>query len=221
MKLADIVVDRVVLSDFEENAYIVSPKNSSDCVIIDPGMEAQPLVDYIKAHNLTPKALLLTHGHWDHIGGIDLMKEIWPETAILIDEKESDKLSNPNGNLTAFFGFKAVVNHSCTTLVDGEEFEVAGLKFKTLETPGHTCGHVVFLLETEEKPIMFCGDLVFAGSIGRSDFPDGNFDTLINSLARKIIPLPKETLIFPGHGPSTTLQNEIRYNPYFSSEYLK
>ncbi len=220
MRFADVVINSVVLSDFEENAYIVSRKDSTECVVIDPGMEAKPLVKYLQDRNLSPQALLITHGHWDHIGGIDLLSSYWKDIPVFIGAKEAYKLGDPNGNLTTYFGFSATVARIPCELSDGKEFEVAGLRFKVLETPGHACGHVVYLLETQERPILFSGDLIFAGSIGRSDFPDGNFATLINSIATKIIPLPSETLIYPGHGPSTTLQNEKRFNPYFSKEYL-
>ncbi len=214
MKFADVVLSKVILSDFQENAYIVALKDRSDCVVVDPGMTPDRLLSFLESKNLTPKALLITHGHWDHIGGVAQMRKRWNDVKIYIGEKERDKLTDPVGNLSSMFGFPMTTYDADKTVVDGESFEIAGLTFKTLDVPGHSRGHVAYLLETEERPIVFCGDAVFAESVGRTDFADGDGPTLIRSIRSKLLTLPNETLLCPGHGPETTVQNEKRYNPF-------
>ncbi len=214
MKLEDIVLKRFVLSDFEENAYVVSLKGRDDCVVIDPGMGAERIVEFLQQNRLTPRAILVTHGHWDHIGGIASIREVWKDASIFIGEKERSKLTNPNGNLSGAFGFPTTTYDADKLLRDDEIFSVAGLTFKALEVPGHSAGHVVYLLELDEVPFVFCGDVVFAGSIGRTDFADGDYSLLIKKIKEKIFPLADETFLYPGHGPNTTLKKEKRSNPF-------
>ncbi len=214
MKLEDIVLKRFVLSDFEENAYVVSLKGRDDCVVIDPGMGAERIVEFLQQNRLTPRAILVTHGHWDHIGGIAAIRGIWKDASIYIGAKERSKLTDPNGNLSSAFGFPLTTCDADKLLQDDENFEVAGLTFQALEVPGHSAGHVVYLLELEEVPFVFCGDVVFAGSIGRTDFADGNYSLLVKKIKEKIFPLSDETFLYPGHGPNTTLKKEKRTNPF-------
>ena len=214
MKLEDIVLKRFVLSDFEENAYVVSLKGRDDCVVVDPGMGAERIVEFLQQNRLTPRAILVTHGHWDHIGGIAAIRGIWKDASIYIGAKERSKLTDPNGNLSSAFGFPLTTCDADKLLQDDENFEVAGLTFQALEVPGHSAGHVVYLLELEEVPFVFCGDVVFAGSIGRTDFADGNYSLLVKKIKEKIFPLSDETFLYPGHGPNTTLKKEKRTNPF-------
>jgi len=216
MKLEDIVLKRFVLSDFEENAYVVSLKGRDDCVVIDPGMGAERIVEFLQQNRLTPRAILVTHGHWDHIGGIAAIRGAWKDAPIFIGVNERSKLTDPNGNLSSVFGFPMTTCDADKILQDDETFKVAGLTFQALEVPGHSCGHVVYLLNLEEVPFVFCGDVLFAGSIGRTDFADGDHDLLIGKIKEKIFPLSDETFLYPGHGPNTTLKKEKRANPFLA-----
>jgi len=216
MKLEDIVLKRFVLSDFEENAYVVSLKGRDDCVVIDPGMGAERIVEFLQQNRLTPRAILVTHGHWDHIGGITAIRGAWKDAPIFIGENERSKLTDPNGNLSSVFGFPMTTCDADKVLQDDETFKVAGLTFQALEVPGHSCGHVVYLLNLEEVPFVFCGDVLFAGSIGRTDFADGDHNLLIGKIKEKIFPLSDDTFVYPGHGPSTTLKKEKRANPFLA-----
>lgn len=217
MRFADLQIRRAVLSDFQENAFVVSVAGRDDCVVVDPGMEPEPLIQALQNAKLQPKAILVTHGHWDHVGGIAELREIWPDATIFIGENESWKLTDPNGNLSAAFGFPMTTCAADRLLKDGETFDVAGLSFKALEIPGHSRGHVVYLLETDAAPVVFCGDVVFSGSVGRSDFPDGNAADLVRGIREKILTLPDAALLFPGHGPKTTVGAERKYNPFLQN----
>lgn len=197
------------------NSYVVAANaTTSECVLVDPGLEPEPLVTYLQGYKLAPVAALITHGHCDHIGGLNRIKELWPEIKIYIGENERDALLNPLANLSRFFGDAVVAPDADVLLKDGDVFTVAGLTFKTLEIPGHTRGHVVYLLELADKSIVFCGDVVFAGSVGRTDLPGGDQNALLTSIAAKLLPLSDSTVLWPGHGPATTIGEERRCNYY-------
>lgn len=217
MLSSDVVIERFVLSDFQENAYVISTSRSSDCVIVDPGMEPEALIRSIREKQLTPQAILITHGHWDHIGGVSQIKAQWPDAQVIIGKNERDKLTDPFGNLSAHFGFSATTCDSDRELQDGEEFSVAGVSFKALEVPGHSRGHLVYILETDDRPLVFCGDLIFAGGVGRTDFADGDMKSLLTSIFEKIFTLPDDARLLPGHGPATTVISEKKHNPYLNS----
>lgn len=221
MKTINVVIQKIVLSDFQENAYIVSLNRSSnaDCVIIDPGMDPEPLISFLQKNNLTPKSILITHGHWDHIGGISLVRQKWNDVLIYVGINERSKLHDPDENLSSYFGFPKVTQDADYVLHDGEQFETAGLSFKALEVPGHSKGHLAYLLETSDQSIVFCGDVIFAGSVGRTDFPDGNMVMLIDSIREQILSLPDDTILYPGHGPSTTVHMEKQNNPFLQRSF--
>ena len=203
MKLADISISTFVLSDFNENCYLVHLKGETDCFIIDPGDEPGEVIDAIKEQNLNPKAILITHGHCDHIGGIAAIRNVWPEIPILIGELERRKLTTPSANLSALFNRPLVAPEATKTLTDGEEFNLAGIAIKAILIPGHSSGHMVYLLQTEDRKLVFVGDVVFKDGIGRSDFPDGNQYELIDGIQKSLMTLPMNTLLYPGHGEFT------------------
>jgi len=157
---------------------------------------------------------LLTHGHVDHIAGVQGLREIWPEIPILIGVGDAPMLTDPQLNLSAPFGMPVTAPAATQTLNHLERLVLAGITLEVREIPGHSPGHVVFIHADGNPPVVFGGDVLFQGSIGRTDFPGGDQKLLIDGIHRHLFDLPENTLVFPGHGPTTTIGQEKRENPY-------
>ncbi|MFC4060382.1 MBL fold metallo-hydrolase [Planomonospora corallina] len=209
---------------FQTNCYVVAPAAGEECVIVDPGQNAVgDLDDVLREHRLKPVAVLVTHGHIDHMwsvapvcGARDVPAWIHPE--------DRDLLSDPGKGLSLmarqqlFGGLTFTEPDDVRELADGEVLRLAGMELVVDHTPGHTRGSVTFRLpRTDEIPdVMFSGDLLFAGSIGRTDLPGGDYPTILRSLAGTCLPLPDDTVVLPGHGPQTTIGTERATNPYLA-----
>lgn len=199
---------------FGENTYIAHLDGRSDCILIDPGFEPEPIFEYLTQHGLVPAAIVCTHGHSDHIAGNGAMKSRWPDCPIVIGELDAAKLTDPHLNLSAPFGFKVTSPPADRTLREGERFDVAGIELDVYETPGHSIGHIVLVCKQVMPWQVFGGDVLFAGGVGRTDFPDGSFETLRAAINNKLFTLPDDTIVLPGHGPPTTIGEEKRTNPF-------
>lgn len=210
----DLKLGRIVSAPFDENTYVAHLTGRNDCVVFDPGFEPQAIIDYLEENGLTPAAIICTHGHSDHIAGNQTLKNRWPACPLIIGEGDAEKLTDPNLNLSAPFGVKLVSPPADRLLREGETFEAAGIQFEILEAPGHSIGHIVLVCRQTEPWYVFGGDVLFAGSVGRTDFPDGNFDDLQNAIHQKLFTLPEDTIVLPGHGPETTIGREKRSNPF-------
>ena len=196
------IVDTYALGPTQTNCYVVrADESSTEAVVVDPGYEGL-------APNFDLAAILVTHCHWDHLGGIAALAES-KGAPVYMPEREAAVLENPQ----AFFPGQPIRPYSPDVRLQGDEtFELAGLTFETLSVPGHSPGHVAYATDGA----VFSGDVLFAGGVGRTDLPFGDWDTLVESIRMLFEQLPPETVVYPGHGPQTTLGAERERNPFLA-----
>ena len=204
----------VLCLPFDQNAYLVWLQDLKDCVVVDPGLEPQKILDALDERGLHPAAILNTHGHIDHIGGNAALKDRWPDCPVVIGAGDAAMLTDPERNLSAPFGLPLAGPAADATVDDGDLYQAAGIGWRVLSIPGHTPGHVVYVAEGHEPAAVFVGDVIMAGSVGRTDFPGGSHEQLIAGIRSKLFTLPDDTLLLPGHGPTTTVGEEKRTNPF-------
>ena len=204
------------------DCYVIAPESGGPAVIVDAPPDIDAVARLLTAHDLVPVALLVTHGHVDHAGGAAGVVERTGVSAYL--HPDDDYLvSDPATQLRSIFGFvppgaeEFAPPERYVDLAHGQHLAFAGFDFEVRHTPGHTLGHCVFVVQQEG--LVFSGDQLFAGSIGRSDLPGGDFGTLMASMRTQVMTLPDETRVLPGHGPETTIGRERTVNP-FILEYL-
>lgn len=218
-----MLVEGVPLWLAQTNAWIVAPHGlGGECVLVDAPPEPSAILALLEEHGLRLVALLATHGHVDHIGGIPTVVAASPgPVPVHLHDGDRHMLADPVGTGTllgqalAATGLDVRPPELVHGLDDGQRVSGAGMTFTALHTPGHTRGSTCFLLEVDgEAPILFSGDHLFKGSIGRTDLPGGSHEDLLASMAEKILPLADEVNVLPGHGPTTTVGHERRTNPF-------
>lgn len=208
--MADLKVKRRVLSACQTNCYYVYREGADDIVIIDPGSNGEIVYDDIKGLGFEKVAgILLTHGHGDHTGGARRLKELGG-AKIYAYEDEAEILKDPEKNLSGWFG-TAYGFEADEYFHDKQTFTMAGVTFTVFYTPGHTKGGCCYYVE--EDGVLFCGDTIFNGSVGRTDFYSGSINELARSIRDRILTLPDETKLYSGHGDRTTVEYERKYNP--------
>lgn len=206
-------IDRLILGDFQTNCYVVRQDEAAvDCVIIDPGLDSDQLLSFLSQHNLHPVVVVLTHGHVDHIAGVPALRQQYPKIKVYVHKADAGQLTDAEANLSAAFGSVIELEPAEVQVREGDMIDEAGVKLKVLHTPGHTLGGIC--LYAESAGVVFSGDALFADSIGRSDFPGGDMDQLLDSIRTKLYPLPDKTVVYPGHGMRTTIGREKRANPF-------
>ena len=194
----------------ETNCYIALNPQNKEAVIVDPGDNAPKIIETCGKLGASVKAILLTHGHFDHIMGVQGVKKEY-DIPIYASKDEVEVLVNPQINVSTMMG--AYLSMKADELFsDGDVLELAGMKLKVISTPGHTIGSVCFYME--EEKVLISGDTLFEASVGRSDFPTGSSRQLIESIKTRLFVLPDDTYVFPGHGGTTTIAYEKAHNPF-------
>ena len=206
--MGKLTIQSFAVMPFDENCYVVSD-DTGEGVVIDPGGMAKEILAYIREAKLSIKAVLDTHGHCDHIGANDAIRDA-TETPLYIHKEDGAMISDIRLNLSAFMGFKVISRPAEHLLSEGDKISFGNSELEVIHTPGHTKGGVCFVGDG----VAFTGDTLFAGSIGRSDFPGGSEVELIGNIKKKLLALPDETKVYSGHGPSSEIGWERKCNPY-------
>lgn len=215
--MAEYTIESVESQPFAQLSYILWRRDRHEAIVIDPGFDTESILNRLTAGNLSVSAIFNTHGHVDHIAGNEAMKEAFPEVPLLIGRNEVGLLRDANANMSAPFGVPITSPDADRLVDDGERLEVAGFRFEVREIPGHSPGSVVFICDDFDTPFVFGGDVLFAGSIGRTDF-GGNMPQLLQGIRAKLFSLPDRAVIYPGHGPATTIGEEKRSNPFLRQQ---
>lgn len=203
-------IETYVVGSVQTNCYFAINEDTKETLIVDPGASAGRLAEILKQEQLKPVAILLTHGHFDHAGGA---AELAAHFGIKVyaEEHEKETLDTPSLNLSSWDG-RALTYHADEFFRDEQEIDLAGFHIRVFHTPGHTVGGCCYYFPYQNT--LFSGDTLFHMSVGRTDFPRGSMSDIVRSIREKILPLPDETAVYPGHNDETTVGTERMYNPY-------
>ena len=200
------------LGMWQTNSYLLTAEETEKCWIIDAGFDPERLVADIKSAGLVPEYLVYTHAHLDHIAGTAVIREAFPGIKTVISTEEASFLGDPAKNLSSGAGMTVTADDADMVVEDGDSLEFEGLSFRIIATPGHSPGGIC--VYQEEGGLLFSGDTLFQGSVGRYDFPTSDGEALFDSIRRKLLPLPDGVKVFPGHGGATTIGDEKANNPF-------
>jgi glyoxylase-like metal-dependent hydrolase (beta-lactamase superfamily II) len=208
-------IEFVESAPFAENAYVLWRPGGSAALVVDPSFDVGSILAILNREKLEPVAILNTHGHADHIAGNEVMKGRFPDSPLIIGVNDAALLGDTRANLSAGFGMPIVSPPADRTVQHGERLELAGFAFEVREIPGHSPGSVVYAcLEDFEPGFVLGGDVLFAGSVGRTDLEYGDGPLLFAGIKAKLFDLPDATRVYPGHGPMTTIGRERATNPF-------
>lgn len=204
---------QIPLGPVQTNCYVLTKEDSS-CLIVDPGAEGEKLIKFLRERGLKPVGIMLTHAHFDHIGAVDSIRDEYKVQAY-VHVNEKDWLTSPALNCSEFMRIgKVQVREADVTISGEQELTIGSFAFQVFETPGHSPGSVSLYFENDG--IVLVGDALFNGSIGRTDLPGSNHEHLFNSIHEKLLVLPEETIVLPGHNSVTTIGNEMNSNPFLN-----
>jgi glyoxylase-like metal-dependent hydrolase (beta-lactamase superfamily II) len=205
-----MIFETVIVSPMEVNCYILASKDGGKAIIIDPGSEQHKIRKALDRHRLTAAFVINTHGHFDHIGCDDEFG-----VPVYIHSQDMDMLKDAKKNFSAFFEAHYSIKSPVKPLREGDIIELDDIKLEVLHVPGHSPGGIALLMKEPQNRIVFTGDSLFCGAIGRTDL-GGNEELLIGSIKEKLLVLPGDTVIYPGHGPSSTVREEKLNNPFLN-----
>lgn len=208
--MSGLKIGRIVLGMCQTNCYFVYQEGSSQVIVFDPADKGDYIFNGLKGKGFTVEAILLTHGHFDHIWGVEQLKEL-SGAKVYAYEGEKELCENASLNVSKGAG-RACTVKADEYIKDGEEITAAGISCKLIATPGHTAGSCCYYFADDK--ILISGDTLFQESVGRTDLPTGSMSTLVRSIKEKLLPLPEEVKVYPGHGESTTIGDEKKYNPF-------
>lgn len=204
-------VEHLAVGPVQTNCYLAINKETKEAIIVDPGDDADRIGMRLMQLEAKPVAILLTHGHFDHAGAAKALAAQY-DILVYAHEKEAETLEDSRMNLSGPLAGGATTYHADVFLKDEQELTLAGLHMRVLFTPGHTPGGCCYYFPRED--VLFSGDSLFCGSVGRTDFPGGSMRTLVDSVRNKLMSLPENTVVYPGHDIETTIEQERMYNPF-------
>ena len=209
--MPSLEIQQYVVGPVATNCYFLVNKKTDEIIIVDPGAAGEALIQQVEMQQLQPVAILLTHGHFDHAGAAKQLGTHF-QIPVYAAEAERETLENPVINLSGAMGGRAEKYQADQFLRDGEEIQLAGFEIRMLLTPGHTPGGCCYYFPKEQ--VLFSGDTLFAGSVGRTDFPGGSMSELVQAVKEKLMVLPDAVKVYPGHNDLTSIEQERYYNPY-------
>lgn len=208
--MKELKIGRIVLGMCQTNCYFVYEEGSSRVIVFDPADKGDYIFNGLKEKGFTVEAILLTHGHFDHIWGVEQLREL-SGAKVYVYEGEKELCEDASLNVSKGAG-RACTVKADEYVKDGEEITAAGISCRLIATPGHTGGSCCYYFENDK--ILISGDTLFQESVGRTDLPTGSMSMLVRSVKEKLLPLPEEVKVYPGHGESTTIGYEKKYNPF-------
>ena len=206
-----MILERVCVGAYQANCYILASRRGSNAIIVDPGDEEPRIRHILDKYKLKPAFIINTHGHIDHIGSDDKFG-----VPVYIHSKELELLNSPQLNMSNFLGGAYQMKSKVITVEEGQLLELDDIQLEVIHLPGHTPGGIALLMKKPKDKILFTGDSLFRMSIGRTDFPGSDEATLVRAIKEKILKLPDDTVIYPGHGASSTIGEEKRDNPFLN-----
>ncbi len=207
-----------VLGPFMTNTYIVYDENTKEGLVVDPSFTPENYIKAINDEGIILKSIFLTHAHVDHMAGMNTLRAAFPEAELYMSRGDESYLRDPQKNLSYEFPDPVLVEDPEHWVKAGDHIQTCGFDFTVIETPGHTPGGLSFYLAKER--LVFTGDSLFQGSIGRTDFPGGSMRQLVEGIQKNLFPLPDDTLVLSGHGNPTTIGREKKGNPFLMGGIL-
>ena len=211
-KVNNLIAERYIVGPIDENTYLVYEENAKEAILIDPGSDSNEIAERIKELNFEKLTIFLTHGHGDHIAGVEFFRSNFPKAKLAISIEDAPLLQDPDENLSFYINGSVTIKPAEITIKEGDTFKTGSHIGVARHVPGHTRGGMVLVFDE----MVFSGDTLFSDSIGRSDFPGGDGRALVQSIKSKILSLT-DRIVLPGHGQNTSIQREKRVNPFFSN----